>query len=220
MTEYETVLFDNDGILVEPPAHQTQLEATQVAFRERGVTDVARRDLLDIVDGVTVERLHEICETYDLDPDRFWEARERTDEQSQLDAFRAGDRDRYPDVAAIADLSGDCGVVSNNHHSTVAFVLDFFELEPLFATYYGREKTIESLRRKKPNTHYIELALADLDAESGLYVGDRGGDVVAAQRAGMDSVLLRRSDPSETGLSTEPTHVVDDLYEVVEIVEG
>ena len=52
--------------------------------------------------------------------------------------------------------------------------------------------TVESLERKKPNTHYVERALSDLDADAALYVGDSESDVVAADRAGLDSAFVRR----------------------------
>jgi HAD superfamily hydrolase (TIGR01549 family) len=203
VTGYDAVLFDNDGVLIEPPARDTQHQATRAAFAEMGIEAVDRQHVRDITSGVTVERLHEICTAHDLNPDAFWEARERHDERPQLDAFRAGTRDRYDDVAAIADLSQDCGIVSNNHHSTVTFVLDFFDLRSSFDTHYGREKTVDSLRRKKPNPHYLDRALADLDAASALYIGDSESDVIAARRAGIGSVFVRRSHCRDVDLATE-----------------
>jgi phosphoglycolate phosphatase len=216
---YDTVLFDSDGVLVKPPANETQIEATQAAFQEVDIEETDQQHLIEIVDGVTVDRLHEICTAYDLDPDAFWEARERHDEQSQLDTFEGGSRNRYEDVTAISDLSQSCGVVSNNHHSTIEFVLDFFELHRLFDTYYGREKTIESLDLKKPNPQYLERALADHSAESALYVGDSESDVVAANQAGMDSVFVRREHCRDVELTATPTYEVNDLYDVATIVE-
>jgi HAD superfamily hydrolase (TIGR01549 family) len=218
VAEYDAVLFDNDGVLIEPPAFDTQREATRAAFAEMGIDAVDRRHVLDIVSGVTVERLHEICTVHDLDPDAFWEARERHDERSQLDAFRAGTRERYGDVGAIVDLPQRCGVVSNNHHSTVAFVLEFFDLRSPFDTHYGREKTVDSLRRKKPNPHYLDRALTDLEAGSALYVGDSESDVIAADRAGIDSVFVRRSHCRDVDLAAPPTYEADDLHEVAAIV--
>ncbi|WP_049922176.1 HAD family hydrolase [Halopiger djelfimassiliensis] len=220
MTEYETVLFDNDGILVDPPAAETQREATQAAFREVGVTDIDEQHLNAIVTGVTVDGLAELCTDCGIDPETFWAARERHDERSQLEAFESGTRGCYDDVACLTELSQPCGVVSNNHHSTVAFVLEFFGLCPLFDTYYGREKTVESLRLKKPNPHYLERALADLDAESALYVGDSESDVVAADRAGIDSAFVRRSHCRDATLSVTPTYEVATLHEVVRIADG
>ncbi|WP_458207370.1 HAD family hydrolase [Haladaptatus sp. NG-SE-30] len=219
MTVYDTVLFDNDGVLVDPPAYETQVEATRAAFREVGVDAPGQRHVDAVVNGVTVDGLHEICTVYDLDAEVFWESRERHDENSQLERFRAGTRDCYDDVAAVTNLSQTCGVVSNNHHSTIEFVLDFFDLRPSFDTYYGREKTIESLQLKKPNTHYLDRALADLTAESALYVGDSESDVVAAHRAGLDSVFVRRPHCSDVTLSVDPTYEVDDLHGVATIVE-
>ncbi|WP_306055997.1 HAD family hydrolase [Natronococcus wangiae] len=218
MTAYDTVLFDSDGVLVEPPAAATQTEATRAAFRAVGVEDVDRRSLDDIVTGVTVERLREICTTYDLVPDEFWRAREHRDERSQLEQFEAGNRTRYEDVAAIEGVEQRCGVVSNNHRSTIEFVLDAFDLESLFDTYYGRPKTVESLELKKPNPHYLECALDDLGGETALYVGDSECDVIAADRAGIDSAFVRRAHCGEVSLSTAPTYEVETLREVAEIV--
>lgn len=219
MTGYDTVLFDSDGILVKPPAHETQLEATRTAFQETGVENTDQQHLVEIVDGVTINRLHEICAVYDLDPAEFWENREHYDEQSQLDKFRNGSRNCYADVTTITTLSQNCGVVSNNHHSTITFVLDFFDLDPLFDTYYGREKTIDSLDLKKPNPHYLERALADLDAESALYIGDSESDVVAARRAGVDSAFVRRPHCRDVKLTASPTYDVTDLQNIATIVD-
>ncbi len=217
MIDYDTVLFDNDGVLVKPPAYETQSEATRTAFREVGVEAADRRHVDDVVEGVTVDRLHEICAAYDLEAETFWDAREHHDEQSQLAAFRTGARTCYEDVAAITDVTCNRGVVTNNHHSTLEFLLDFFDPLPTFDTYYGREKTVQSLELKKPNPYYLERALTDLDADSALYVGDSESDVVAAHRAGVDSVFVRRPHCRDVDLSVAPTYEVESLHEVAAI---
>ena len=220
MSDYDAVLFDNDGVLVNPPAPETQAEAARAAFRAVGVEDADDQHVTDVVTGVTTDRLREICAAYDLDVAGFWDARERHDERSQFDDFRAGVRECYQDVAALDDLSAPCGVVSNNHHSTIEFVLDFFDLRAHFDTYYGREKTVDSLRLKKPNTHYLDRALADLDCpgESALYVGDSESDVVAADRAGVDSAFVRRPEWRDVELTVTPTYQVETLHEVAALV--
>lgn len=220
MTAYDGVFFDSDGILVEPPAVETQADATRAAFREVGVEDPDRRHVDAIVSGVTAAELRNICATYELDPETFWEARERHDERSQFAAFRNGVRTRYDDVTAITDCPTPCGVVSNNHHSTVAFVLEFFGLDAFFDTYHGREMTIESLELKKPNAHYLERALADLSVDDALYVGDSESDIVAAERAGLESAFVRRSHCHETELAVEPTYEVESLHEIAHLVGG
>ncbi|SFR61078.1 HAD family hydrolase [Halogeometricum limi] len=219
MPRYDAFLFDSDGVLVEPPTRETQLAAVESAFREVGV-DAPPTDHADaLAGGVTPARLTEVADAHGVAVDDLWDARERHDERSQFEAFRAGGRTRYDDVTAIAELPPNRGVVSNNHHTTVAFKLDFFDLGDLFDTYYGREMTVESLTLKKPNTHYLELAVADLGAESALYVGDSESDVVAAERAGMDSVFVRRDHNRDTDLSVTPTYEVTTLADVVALAE-
>ena len=213
------MLFDNDGVLVEPPAAETRQAAVRDAFRAIGVDDPTDDHVRELTAGVTVEALEEVGAAYGVDPERLWAARERRDERSQLEAFRAGDRDRYDDAEVVGDLPGGTGVVSNNHHSTVEFIIDYFGWASTFDTYYGREMTVESLERKKPNTHYLERALADLSAESALYVGDSGSDVLAAHRAGLDSAFVRRPHARDAELPADPTHEVETLHEVAALLD-
>nr|WP_233737843.1 HAD family hydrolase [Halocatena pleomorpha] len=219
---YDTVVFDSDGVLVEPPARETQLGAARAAFRAVGVEDVAHEHLVDIVDGVTSDRLTALCADYDLEPTTFWAVRERHDERSQFEAFRAGDRSCYDDVAVVSELSQCCGVVSNNHHSTIEFVLEFFGLQSAFDTYYGRPKTIESLALKKPNPHYLERALSELGAEKDatLYIGDSETDIVAAERTGVDSAFVRRSHRRDAVLTATPTYEISDLTEIRPLISS
>ena len=226
MSRYDAVLFDQDGVLVEPPADEVQAAATRAAFREVGVDEPNEDHVRAVVNGLTVDELHGICRCYDLAPERFWEARERRDERSQFERFEAGARTTYDDVDGIEALEVPRGVVSNNHDTTVAFVLEHFDLQSPFAVAVGREKTVESLRLKKPNPHYLERALdalADgdaIDPGDAVYVGDSASDVLAAHRAGMDSVLLRRDHVRDVDPPVGPTDEAADLHEVAAIVGG
>lgn len=220
MTEYDAILFDNDGVLVEPPARETLREAALSAFRTVGVEDADEAHVEDVMFGVTPDLLGEVCGAYDLDESEFWEARDRHASRAQQEEFRAGERACYDDVAALDDLDLDFGIVSSNQHATIEFILDFFEFGDLFATYYGRELSVESVRRKKPEPYYLERALGDLDAESALFVGDSESDVEAARRAGLDSAFVRREHCEGVELSVEPTYEVEDLHDVVKIANG
>jgi phosphoglycolate phosphatase len=217
--DYDTLLFDNDGVLVEPPAFETQAAAIRAAFEAVGVDAPDPDHVADICGGVTPESLHDISATYGVAPEALWDAREHHDEQSQFEQFRDGARDRYDDVDILADLTHPCGVVSNNHHSTVEFVLDHFGLDSHFETYYGRPKTVESLRHKKPNTHYLDRAMADLGGDEALYVGDSESDVLAAENADIDSVFVRREHSRDVDLSVEPTHEIGTLAALPDLLE-
>ncbi|WP_049907265.1 HAD family hydrolase [Halovivax asiaticus] len=220
MSVYDAILFDNDGVLVDPPGIETKTAATEAAFAAVGVAEPDPADVDAILSGPTEAELEDCCARYGLDPESFWRARERHDEDSQLEAFRAGERSVYDDVEAVRTVPNPRGVVSNNHHSTLEFVLSHFELASLFECYYGRPMSIESLSRKKPRPHYVERAMADLGAETALYVGDSESDVVAADRAGLDSAFIRREHNRALSLSVDPDYEVESLRALPELVES
>ncbi len=215
---YDALLFDNDGVLVGLPAREHQAAATREAFAAVGVENPPPEYVHAVVDGLALDELRELCAAYDPDPERFWEAREHHDEWAQFREFRAGKRGLYDDVAAVETRPEPRGIVSNNHDTTIAFVLDRFDLRELFEAVHARPKSVTSLDRKKPAPEYIEAALAELDAASALYVGDSGSDVLAAHRAGVDSAFLRRPHVADIDLPVKPTHEVPDLYGVAAVV--
>ncbi|WP_115862351.1 HAD family hydrolase [Halorussus litoreus] len=224
MPDYDAVLFDNDGVLVEPPGDEALREAAESAFAAVGVENPTPDHVVDVIRGVTPDLLAEVCGTYGVDPEPFWKARDRHASDAQLAEFRDGSRDRYDDVAALADLrhglDHGMGVVSSNQHATVEFILDRYEFGDHFETYYGRGMGVEDLRRKKPDPHFLDRAMADLGADSALFVGDSESDVAAAHNAGLDSAFVRREHCAGVELSVDPDYEVADLWDVAEIATG
>ncbi|MFC6726279.1 HAD family hydrolase, partial [Halobium palmae] len=189
---YDTVVFDNDGVLVGRTRFDVLRDATEETFEQFDVTDPDPDDVHDMTVGTTPGKVGGITDTYGLDATTFWEARERTLSLAQQEEARAGRKTPYDDIDALetlAELDVDMGIVSSNQQETVDFLLDHFGLRDHFGAAYGREATIGSLDLRKPHPHYIDLALADLDPGPGrtLFVGDNESDVVAAQNAGIDS---------------------------------
>ena len=62
----------------------------------------------------------------------------------------------------LDDVDARLGLVSNNQHHTVGYALDRFRLGDAFETAYGHHHTVEGLRRRKPDPHYLDRALSDL----------------------------------------------------------
>ena len=164
--------------------------------------------------GATPKRVDTICDTYDLKPEPFWRARDRTLSRAQQEEARAGRKTPYEDIDTLTDLDIAMGIVSSNQQETVDFLLDHFEVSGLFGTAYGREATVESLTLRKPNPHYLERALADLDAKSALFVGDNESDIKAAENAGIDSAFIRRSHRRDWDLNVWPTWDIDSLEDL------
>ncbi|WP_128476401.1 HAD family hydrolase [Halorussus pelagicus] len=214
---YDTVVFDNDGVLVGRTSFDVLRDATLRTFEKFDVTDPDSDHVDDMTVGATPSRVSEVCRTYDLDPERFWRALDSTSSRAQQMEAREGRKTPYDDVDTLADLDTSMGIVSSNQQETVDFLIDHFDVDHLFETAYGREATIESLDRRKPNSHYIDRALSDLDADSALFVGDNESDIRAAENAGIDSAFIRRPHRRDWDLNVWPTwdiESLDDLHRI------
>jgi HAD superfamily hydrolase (TIGR01549 family) len=213
---YDAVCFDNDGVLVSRTPYDLLQEAAWAAFEAAGVEEPAAEDVESMVIGVTPETVETVARTYDLDPDDFWRRRDRVMSERQQAAVRDGRKSPYEDVGALAALSVPMGIVSSNQQATVDFLVEYFGFEG-FGVALGREPTIESLRRRKPNPHYLERAVETLGGESVLFVGDNDSDIAAAEAAGVDSAFIRRPHRRRHDPEPTPTYVVEDLHEVVSL---
>lgn len=210
--EYEAVVLDNDGVLVEPTDTDVIVDAVVESFEVFDVAidrSVARRTVDE--DTVPVELARE----HGIDPEALWHYRELRVSLAQQTHVRDGGKSVYDDVAALRAVDVPLGIVSNNQHATIEFLLAHHDL-PAVETAYGRRPTLAGAANRKPEPVYIEQALSDLDAERALYVGDSEKDIVAADRAGIDSAFLRRDHVADVELSTEPTFEVTDFRALLE----
>lgn len=208
---YEAVVFDNDGVLVEPTDTDVLVDAVE-SFRAFDV-EIERSLAQEAVDNDAVPI--ETVRDYGLDPEAFWHYRELSASLAQQTHVRKGGKPVYDDVVALDQLDVPLGVVSNNQHATIEFLLAYHGL-PCFGTAYGRRPTLDGAAKRKPQPDYIQQALTDLGTDEALYVGDSEKDIVAAHRAGIDSAFLRREHVSDVELSIEPTFEVPDLGALVE----
>lgn len=220
---YDALLFDMDGVLLvgagtDPGVYRM---AAHDALRE---VDVDPRTVpgqhTDTLGAVRYSpEMAAACEALGVDRDRWWRARERHASRRTNTRVRAGARSRYPDAEALTDIARDrrLGLVSNNRLSTTAFVSEFC-FPGVFDAVVGREPTVTDYRRRKPEPDLIERGLTAMNERTGLYVGDRETDVIAAERAGLDSAFLVRPHNDASDLDAEPTYVIESLYDLRDLI--
>ncbi|MFD1571165.1 HAD family hydrolase [Halorubrum laminariae] len=216
----EVVLFDMDGVILDGWGTDSVVHARAVddVLADRGLSaDVDMRSTLarDAYD----DDFRAACETLGVDPPAFFRAREDRSATRSIERLAAGARRLCPDVDALDDLAdrAQIGLVSNNYDPTVEFVVDHFGLDA-FAFARGRDLGPDGFRRRKPDPHYLDEALDALDASGGLYVGDRATDVIAAERAGLDAVFVRREHNSALDLDVEPAAEIDSLHDLSPLI--
>ncbi|ADJ14584.1 HAD family hydrolase [Halalkalicoccus jeotgali] len=218
MSEYDAVVFDNDGVLVERTRRDVLHGAIRETYEEFGVSPAEAE--VEALLGVTRESVDELATEYGLDTAEFWYRRDMLASRAQCESIENGGKPLYEDIGALDELSPTLGVVSNNQHRTIEFILEHYDLHHHFETHYGREPTLAGIERKKPSAYYIERALTDLDTRNALYVGDSGVDVLAAREAGLDCAFIRRPHREDYDLPAAPAYEIRSLADLPVICRG
>jgi phosphoglycolate phosphatase-like HAD superfamily hydrolase len=217
---HEVVLFDMDGVVLDG-------RGTDDAVHSRALDDVLEErdmhvpgDLRGPLETYEYDDgFRAACGELGVDPATLFRAREERSAKRSIARLAAGTRRLCADVDAIGELAErvPVGLVSNNYHPTVEFVVDHFRLDA-FSFVRGRDLGPDGFRRRKPEPYYLNEALEALGAEGGLYVGDRATDVIAAERAGLDGVFLRREHNAGVDLDPEPALEIESLRELLDHV--
>ncbi len=221
-TEYDALLLDMDGVLVEPtpgPVLDSAVSATFEAF-DVDDPDPEAYDVLRSLSAATPQTVDRVGRTYDVDTETLWRMRERIAADRQIATLDDGGKRAYDDVVTLRAIEVPVGVVSNNQQRTVDAIVSRNGLDRQFDAWSGLDPTVEGLRRAKPAPCYIEAMLDKLDAETALFVGDSLSDVHAAQLAGIDSALLCRNGDSLETAEIEPTYELASLSELAELMHS
>jgi HAD superfamily hydrolase (TIGR01549 family) len=222
MTAYDSLILDHDGVLVTIVDSNQRLDPFQTLasreFRDRGIPPESV-SLSTLAHSVTPDTVETMSEQLEVTPETLWRARDDVLATVLQDAATEGSKRPYSDIEALSETEVPLGVASNNQRRVVEFVLDEYDLTNLFETVHARESTLASLSRKKPSPTFLEAAQTEMAVSNPLYVGDKESDVLAARRAGMDSVFLRRSHNESRELDCDPTYDVETLTAVVDLVE-
>ena len=217
----DVVLFDMDGVVLKG-------RGTDATVHRRALDDVLD-DRGMAVDDDDLRRpletyeydddFRDACDRLGVDPAELFRAREERSAKRAVSRLAAGVRGLYSDVDALEAIAEQTtlGLVSNNYDPTVEFVVDHFRLTE-FGYVRGRDLGPDGFERRKPDPYYLNEALEALDASGGVYVGDRATDVIAAERAGLEGVLLRREHNASMALDVEPAAEIGTLHELVPLV--
>jgi HAD superfamily hydrolase (TIGR01549 family) len=219
---YDGLLLDFDGVVVDILEDEKRLPAVREKIVEKSTADDIELDaeiVAALAESIKPERLQSVSEEIDLPAEQLWQYRDDAFLELFETAARNDGKNLYPDVTALDELAVPLGIASNNQTRIVEVLVAEYELAGHFETIHAREPTPESLGNKKPEPVFLERAMADLAVENPLYVGDKETDIIAGQRGGIDTALIRREHNADRTIETEPTYEVTSLDEVVALFE-
>lgn len=204
---FTTVLFDFDGTLLD--THQLIVRGLDRVSRMSRGTPFSDEDHGRILGKPLDEQMRMLCPR---DTDFYTTLFQRWYRQNH-DRFAKA----YPDIEEMLKLlraeGYRTGIVTNNSRAGLQLGLDLLGYEHYFDVIVTRDDVAAC----KPSPEGILKALAQLGTQphEAIYVGDSGGDMLAARAAGVLPVLV-----GWTALSLEevrqlnPAEIIESAYEV------
>lgn len=177
MKTYDCILFDWDGCLAK--SVDVWLEASEVVLRRRGLT-ISRQKIFDCLGKQGIMRELKVPQSDACQDELVALARAMLRQVALYEGARTG----------LAKLSATkrLAIVSDCRREILSGALAYHKLDAFFDTTVARGES----GQLKPHPDGIKQALRELQtpARRALMVGDTDKDLLAAKRAGVDSVFF------------------------------
>lgn len=220
--EYGSVIFDMDGVILNSLVgnEDWKFEAVREALRDKGVDpgDMDRNDLGAIMGDQGYKEVVRRSAEHGLDPGEIWRHVAFKTTEARVEQIEKGNFEIYDGAREVIELlhseDVELGIISNAPEKAVEATMEFYDMRKYFKFYAG-VRNFEDLQARKPNPNHLELAKAELKRDPMVYIGDAESDVIAAQRADLDSVWVNRND---SDADVRPDHEIRDMEGLEDIV--
>lgn len=220
--EFNSVVFDMDGVILNSLVdHEDwKYNAVDEALDEEGVDpeSLSKEKKDSLLGDQGYAECVKTAKEVGVNPRKVWNtvaekttlSREKQLEDGKFELYD-GARDT---IEALHDRDIKMGIISNAPEMAVELTIEHFDLKRFFKFYAG-VRNFEDLQARKPHPNHLELAKAELKRNPFSYVGDHESDLVAAQRADMSSIWVKRQ---ETQVDVTPDYTVTSAKEIRDIV--
>lgn len=193
MKQYKLYLFDFDGTLFD--TIKSSAFVFKKAFESKGIL-IDDTEVLNYTRTPIPETYRKIVPNYkeeDINP--FLDLITKLVNSKESNSYISIYRDTYETIIDLKASEASLGIVTSNNEKHVNDVLKMFDMEfGLFDVIVGNEKVKEAKPSPKPILAAIKALKETFSNEEIVYVGDAINDVLAAQNAGIDGILLDRND--------------------------
>ena len=239
MTRHRLVILDMDGTFLDSRGiGKIEHEWAYEAFK-RTLSRYGLQLSIEEIDTYFLMPLHsdgergvrQFCDRFNLDCEDFWAMRERDVIEAKIKAIQRGEINLCKGSESVIKYLSrkyQLAVVSDSQQACVDFAVEYFGLRPYFRIWYGRRSDLKSLSDRKPSPFYINKVLGELDIQrrAAILVDDSPVGVLAAKRAGIDSILISNDGRSEKEpesklepeLEPEPTYIVRSITELKRVL--
>ena len=220
--DFNSVVFDMDGVILNSlvESEQWKYDAVDEALKSEGVEPSNLEK--DVKDRILGDKGYSECvktsKKVGVNPRKVWNdvAKKTTvsrEEQLEAGKFKLYDNARNT-IKALHKSDVELGIISNAPELAVELTIEHFDLKRYFKFYAG-VRNFEDLRDRKPHPNHLEMAKAELKRDPFIYIGDHESDLLAAERADMSSIWVKRKDSS---LEVEPDYTVEEVRKIREII--
>jgi len=220
--KYGSVVLDMDGVVLDFKGDNFnwKYDAVRKVLKAEGVdsSQFSREQLGAFMGDKGVRACVEKCNENSLEAEEVWTKIAEETSRRRAKKIKEGEFHLFPEVReALEELHSldiELGVISNAPEMAIEETISYFDLKKFFKFYRGIED-FEDLTHRKPHPDYLEFARAELKRDPFLYAGDAESDIMAARKADMDSVWVKRTDANT---DTAPNYTVSSLEELMEII--
>ncbi len=199
MTElkYNSVIFDMDGVIINSTENEEwKYNAVEKALNDLNVEKQNKRIYNALLGDLGYKKCLDVCKEFDIDAREAWTLVAKYTTQHRAKEIKNNEIQLFNDFKKLkenlSEVNVKTGIISNAPMNAVDLTIENFRLKQFFDFYLG-VRNFDDLQVRKPHPNHLEIARAELKREPCIYIGDAESDIIAAQRAGMDSAWIKRT---------------------------
>lgn len=214
---YDHVIFDNDGVLLDSTTKDLEwMERFRVKEAEKCGGNMTLEQSHKVFMADSAQEIREVAKETDLSVNELREI-ETKKSQKKISKIKKGEISLFDSAEKVLKkIEQPMSMVSNASLKATRYSLKHYNIQKYFQTIRSPKlDSIENyMEKKKPNPEMIEKTIKERASNNPIYIGDSETDIIAAQRAGIDSIHIETSGIAERN----PSYSVENLKEIPKIL--